>query len=480
MKNEISELLHAISKEEFEKFGDFIKSPYFNKLPRLIKLYDYINGQFSSTEIDSITRESISKYMYPNEEFKNESIRKLLSDFARMLENFLAQEEFEQNEWDKKIYILRGLRTRRYDDKFFKRLKEFKTEHKNSTQEIDEFYETNTKLTSQEYDYYFNTNFALNNEINQKKSDGLDFEFIAKKLFLFQYMLSREYVNKDLKFRYDFADEIMKYFEMNSKTLKAEHPILFYTYLGVILVFNGFQETDLIEMKNFLDDKKFYKRKISKPYWDFINYCTVFTNNNKIKYFGDIFFYLKLLDDNNLILDKSELIHYHFKIALEAALRNCEFDWLENFINKHGNKIKHDFKKDMINLSYAKLYLAKNELSKSKEFAGKVGFKDYLHYISSKQILLKIAYEEEDFNLIISIIDTIKKYFYSHDEIPEVYRAGTEEFIDYILKLSKIKENSLLGKEVGFELDEFKLDLKKVLQEVSFSDWLLEKALEFK
>ncbi len=48
------------------------------------------------------------------------------------MKRFLAQEEFEKNEWDKNIYVLRGLRTRHYGDKFFQRLKEFKKDHKNS------------------------------------------------------------------------------------------------------------------------------------------------------------------------------------------------------------------------------------------------------------------------------------------------------------------------------------------------------------
>lgn len=480
MKNEISELLQGISKEEFQKFGDFIKSPYFNKLPRLIKLYDYLIGQYSSAGINSVTRESISAFMYPNEEFKNESIRKLLSDFWKLLEKFFTQEEFESKEWDKNVYLLRGLRTRHYDDKFFKRLKEFKAEHKNSAQEIDEFYETNTKLISEEYEYWYFSKFGERNEINQEKSDSLDYEFISKKLFLFQYMQSREYVNKDLIFRYDFWNEIKMYFEKNGSIIKSEQPMLYHSFLGVVLVFNSFQKPDLLEMRKFLDGQKFYKKKISKPYWDYINYCTAFINKNLYEYMDDIIFYLKLMDENRIILQNRELVHYYFKIALEAALYKKEFDWIESFINKYGDKIKSDFKDDMLALSSAKLFLAKNEFTKAKYYSAKVSFKDYLHYIGSKKILLRIAYEESDLNSIFSISDTIRKYLNTHNEIPEIYRAGTEEFIQYILRLSKIKENNSLGENVDFELGKFRTELKKESREVSFSDWLMEKTFQFK
>jgi hypothetical protein len=475
LKNEISDLLQGISKEEFERFGDYIKSPYFNKLPRLVKLFDYLNGRYSQAGIESITRESISRFMYPEEEFKNESIRKLLSDFARLLEKFLAQEEFEKNDWDKKIYILRGLRTRHYDDKFFKRLKEFKVGHKNSTLEIDEFYETNSKLISEEYEYRFNSKFGDRNEINQEKSDALDYEFISKKLFLFQYMHSREYVISNLRYDYTFYSEIEAYIIKNKEEIIQENPELYRNYLSLLFYFKNFDRKVLKEIETFIKQHKYYRKRINKPYWEFINLCTSLTNLGYLEYYEEVFDFLKLLDDNELILEGKTLNHYFFKIAVHASIYKREFNWIENFIAKYKKYIKYDFKEDMINLTYAKLSLAKNEFAKAKNYADKVSFKDYLHYISSKQILLKIAYEEDDFNSIILTIDTIKKYFYSHSEIPEVYRIGTEKFMEYISKLLKIKEKFLLNEDIEYEIDKFRDELEKEKREISFSDWLLEK-----
>lgn len=480
MKNEISELLSNISREEFERFGEFIRSPYFNKLPRLIKLYDYIKENFAGVEKDGITRESISAFMYPNEEFKNESIRKLLSDFWKLLERFLAQEEFEKNEWEKNIYVLRGLRTRHYDDKFFQRLREFKKEHKNSNQEIDEFYATNTKLISEEFEQCYNSKFDKNNHINQEKSDALDYEFITKKLFLFQYMFSREYVNSNLKYDYTFYSEIETYILKNKEQIIAENPELYRNYLSLLFYFEKFDRKVLVEIKTFIEKHKYYKNKINKPYWEFINLCTSMTNLGYLEYYEEIFDFLKLLDDNELILEGKILNHYFFKIAVHASIYKKEFDWIENFITKYKKYIRYDFKEDMLNLSYAKLFFAKEEFDKAKNYANKVSFKDYLHYISSKQILLKIAYESDDFNAIISTIDTIRKYFYSHNEIPEVYKTGTEEFIEYVSKLSKIKEKFLLDENVDFEINKLRSELEKENREVSFSDWLLKKTNQFK
>ncbi len=475
MKNEISELLQGISKEEFERFGDFVKSPYFNKLPRIVKLFDYLNERYTEAGIEAVTRESISEFMYPKEEFKNESIRKLLSDFARLLEQFLAQVEFEKNEWDKKIYILRGLRTRHYDDKFFKRLKEFKTGHKNSTQEIDEFYETNTKLISEEYEYWFVSKFGDRNEINQEKSDALDYEFIAKKLFLFQYMLSREYVNKDLKYNYTFFEEIEKYVSTNKKRLIKENPDLYRNYLSILFYFKEFDRKILLEIRALIENDKPYERKINKPYWEFINLCTYMTNLGFTEFYDDIFSFLKLLNDNELILERGTLSHYYFKIAVHASIYKKEYDWLENFILKYKKYIKYNFKDDMLNLAYANIYFEKKNYSKAKHSANKVTYKDYIHYTNSKFILFKIAYEEKDFNEINSISDTIKKYFKSHPEIPEIFKKGQIEFTKYAAALGKINENHYLGENVDYDLKEITKQINSETTEIAFKKWLLEK-----
>lgn len=479
MKNEISELLQGVSKDDFEKFGDFIKSPYFNKLPRLVKLYDYLNENYNKPEQEAITRESISRFMYPNEEFKNESIRKLLSDFAKLLDKFLAQEEFEKNVWDKNIYTLRGLRTRNYDDKFFKRLKEFKSQHANSSQEIDEFYETNTKLISEEYDFRFASKFGEKNEINQEKSDALDFEFIAKKLYLFQYMLSREYVNNDLKFRYDFLEEISAYIERNRTKIIRENPELYRNLLGINFIMENYDEGILSQLKSFIDEMEYWEKKKSQPYWDYINYCVVKVNQGFDNYFNEIFHYISLLDSNGLIIPDKSFNHNSFRISASAAIHCKETQWLEKFIVKYKSKIEKEYRNDIVNLTYARLYFEIQDFNRSKQFCGQVTFKNYIFYLAAKNILLKIAFELGNILDIIALKDAYVKYFESHSEIPSVYKTGKIEFANYLLKLAKIKENFEFQKTDNYELDKFIKNLSADTI-VNNKEWLLEKVSELK
>jgi len=479
LKSEISELLSCISKEEFERFGDFIRSPYFNKLPRMIKLYEFLYEDYNDLQKGTLSRESISKYMYPGEEFRNDSIRKLLSEFDKLLENFAAQIEFEKTEWDKKIYTLKALRERNCD-KFEKRLKDYNKEHKNSTEGFDEFYATRLKLISEEFDFYFSSNLNEQNQINQEKSDAIDNEFIAKKLFLFQYMKSREYVNKEVKYSYTFWEEIEDHIKKNKASITKIDPELYRNFLGTQYILSNESEKILEKIKQFIDEQKYYEKKMGKPYWDYINYCMVQTNNGKDSYYENIFEYLKLLDEKELLSNGTGFNQHFFSIASAASRHTKEYDWLESFISKYKNKLKKEFRDDTINSTYALLYFDKGDYEKAKHFACKIGLNDFYLYISAKYILIKIAYEFDDIVEISNLRDTFKKYLSSHPEVPIKITKPNLQFADQLFRLAKIKEKISVDGNDDYEVDEFVRELEKAKKDQIATIWLKEKARQIK
>ena len=59
------EILRALDKNEFKRFGDFIKSPYFNSVEILGKIYDETAKVYPDFENPRLSYEKISKKIYP-------------------------------------------------------------------------------------------------------------------------------------------------------------------------------------------------------------------------------------------------------------------------------------------------------------------------------------------------------------------------------------------------------------------------------
>src|SRR5687768_12031310 len=57
-ESKLAELLGGLTKEEYKKFGLFIRSPYFNKSKTLEKLYEYFKPRLEKLDDPKITKEN--------------------------------------------------------------------------------------------------------------------------------------------------------------------------------------------------------------------------------------------------------------------------------------------------------------------------------------------------------------------------------------------------------------------------------------
>ena len=99
MMSDITEIRKLLSKVEIERFGKFIRSPFFNSEPRFIKLYDFI-----TSGKENITREKIAEEMFgKGTSTLDVRFRKLVSEFMKFFERFLSELEFEKDIYRQKF-----------------------------------------------------------------------------------------------------------------------------------------------------------------------------------------------------------------------------------------------------------------------------------------------------------------------------------------------------------------------------------------
>ena len=92
------EILKALSKDEFKRYGDFVKSPYFNSVEVLGKLFDEIAKVYPDFESTRLSYKKISQKIYPGKEFNEQTIRNLYSKFGNLLKKFIAMENVINDE----------------------------------------------------------------------------------------------------------------------------------------------------------------------------------------------------------------------------------------------------------------------------------------------------------------------------------------------------------------------------------------------
>ena len=92
------ELLKTFSDAEIKKFGDFVRSPYFNKSDRVIKLYDQLKKYHPNYSSPLISKEKIYGRLFPGKKYHDSTLRVVIHLLGEIAEKFITQKRFESNE----------------------------------------------------------------------------------------------------------------------------------------------------------------------------------------------------------------------------------------------------------------------------------------------------------------------------------------------------------------------------------------------
>ncbi|RPI19273.1 MAG: hypothetical protein EHM58_02120 [Ignavibacteriae bacterium] len=482
-KSDITELLSCLSKDEFKKLGDFIKSPFFSIPNRIHKLYDIFYSKYTQDKTPEVSREEIAELIYQDEEKRTDSnIKKLISDFVRTFELFLIHLEFErQNEEEHQLLLLKHLRKKCLTDKYDIKFQDLKKHYLKNTKRDEEYYKFGLDLIDEELSYKFSKNILENPELEQEKSLRIDLNFLYSKLHIFQAMFSRQYfLGNAPKYEWEFLNEINAFVKENIVFLKESHYTIYINYLLLNLLLSPDQKEYFDETKQYLlENEKLIQTDDKVAFFDqLINFCMLKVNNGEIEFEKDIIELVKKEDELDIIKRANELDFVTFKIVIESCIGQKEFDWLEYFIVKYGKLINPEYRDNIINISYAKLYLYKKDYQKAHQYQENISYIDYFHYIDAKLILARIGYETGDIEELLNAADTVRKYLKSHKEIPANYYEGYLMFINSLLKLLKLQEDSMEYESDDMNINYFIDELKVQKKFIYAGNWLIEKAEE--
>jgi hypothetical protein len=115
--SKVYQILSAMSTEERERFGTFMRSPYFNTRPQLVELFDILIATFTSKSGKTPLKSDAYRLLFKvkKEGFDYDSkmdshLRKLLSDLKGLADRFLGVEGFFSRESNATPFVLEAYR----------------------------------------------------------------------------------------------------------------------------------------------------------------------------------------------------------------------------------------------------------------------------------------------------------------------------------------------------------------------------------
>jgi hypothetical protein len=474
-KSNLIELLKVFTPKEFREFGDFVKSPYFNKNEKVINLYNYIKKYFPNLENEKLDKEKVYESLTGKKEYNDGLMRTLIFSLSKLAEEYFYHSYTTQIEKD--ITYLDFLFNVKGSDKLFE--KKYKQVYDSLEKEI----------SKNQYHYYCLYRLqSLRTGFNSKKRAFLnkkDFheqdEIDTLNSLLSFYLLAAlpEYrffynqanvVNMDLKF--SFLDEIIAFLKRTGFHKKV--PELNLLFNELLLVKEG-------------DEKYFYAvKEIAMKEIDNYSYGLRYNTigllanraltdyyNGKDKFLQERFEIYDLIIRKGLY-KKFEVGHFDdmlFKNIVSTALQLNKVEWTENFIKEYIDKINPEDRENSLNLNLARLSFYKGNYDEALNHLSEIKNVNHIHYKTEIKILtLMIYYEQKRNDEVVTVIDNYRHFLSNDTLLPEVRKERNYNFLKFTNDLIKLKENT--GSKTIHDLE---YELKNTPNTYE-KEWLLSKA----
>jgi len=478
--------ISLIPSDHFFKFKEFVSNSYFNKSNRLINLCKFISVNYDDVKNNIITRENLSHIIYPDEPYKDASIKKLISDFNKLIDKFVCFDFLEMNEIDRDLILLRAYRKNNYKDKFHKLYQDIKNKININNYETDEYFNKLLELENELFELNFYNPYKENFQNCINKSNILDINFIANKIYIYQTLTAISSMDSSLKFDYPFMKIINEYIAKHKQEIILNYKEIYRNYLQLCLQLNPDDIDKFNELKEFIYEK-YSGRFLIKPIIDLTNlisYIDHYSKKVNISHSEEVVnAYSKILD--NYLYKYIEVIHqYDFKRVIDSAISINNIKFAKDFFEAFKDKISKNFREDMKNYAQGYLLYKEKKYEKALYYLLLVSNQEYHHYLTTNKLILKIYYDLKYTDKAYNLIDSYKKYFKNHIEISPAFKKRNEEFIylyEKLLKLSEVRDKKVLI----FDIAEMREIYKKVKDKPTDYKWIegkicdLEKQVSF-
>ncbi|MFN3940302.1 MAG: hypothetical protein ACK4IY_06925, partial [Chitinophagales bacterium] len=172
------------------------------------------------------------------------------------------------------------------------------------------------------------------------------------------------------------------------------------------------------------------------------NYCVKRINEGRENYLRELFNLFRLMIQKNLVLDGNIISQWTYKNIVTTGLRLKEFTETEQFIHEWYVKLPEADRDNAYQYNLAVLHYESKQYKRAMQLLNKVHFTDPNYYLDAKTILLKIYFEQEAYEAVHALKDTVKIYLLRDTLLSKNQKMLYKNLFTYTLKLYKLKYES--------------------------------------
>nr|MBS0038524.1 hypothetical protein [Saprospiraceae bacterium] len=466
----VVKVIETFSTVELNRLEKFIASPYFNVNEPMTRLFSIVHEAVKNETLESLDKESVFSELYPRKKYSDSRFRKLCSDLLKLIEEFLAIEQFKDNPLHEAGYLMQSIANRKIDPMYNSVLKSARRLSSRQYEMAASYYYHQYEI-EKNYFYMLESEMKRETRLNLEQiAKNLDHFYMAEKLRYYATALSQKYFATQ-EYKLLFMDEILSHLEMQDYSDIPQISVNL-AVLKVYMYPDNEEYYYQLKSEIFKNIDRFPTLEARDIFFAALNFCVRKGNKGVEGFIKESFLLYQFALDKNYLYYHGELTPWTFKNIVFVGLRLKEFDWVENFIHRYSRFLSDEHRNNAVTFNLARLYLYKKDLGKVLELLREVEFDDMSYSLSSKAMLLATYYDLDEIDALHSFLNSFRVFLNrKKNQLPDQRRKNYLNLIKYVKKMSSLNPYD----------KQAIVSLKKELEntkDVADMQWLMEKLAE--
>lgn len=465
-------LLKTLSGRNRIRFQKFLNSPIFNENLEVIRLFEWLErGLADEIELKKLSKEETWEHLFEGEAYNDDRLRRLFSELTKLVMQFLALEDYQNDISSEALYLLPALNENRLQKHFVGAVRQIKNQMEKKGHQNARYHFISYQIERQSSIHLERTVHKGKELEHSEKADfHLDCYYIIRKLWHYIGLLILKDVRSiemNMHLFPDFLNHIA-----NSKFIEV--PVIKVYYNTVLVFLNQEDDNQFLKFRELLEmySHCFSKEELEGIYLAAQNYCAFRINKGDLNYYKELFNIYKTLIKESLVYSRGGFNPGVYKNIITVGLMVDEPKWVENFIQEYSQFLPKANQDNDTNYNLAKVYFHQKDYEKVISQLREVEYKNLVYSLGGKLMLLKTYYELKEVNALDSLIDSFRIYLHRNKLISRDVRQQYMNVLRFVRKLplEKTYDKESVQKLKG------QIEGCKAL---AAKQWLLEKVREF-
>lgn len=429
-------ILKTFLPKEFKRLRALVLTESRDK-PELLLLLDLLKKAHPNFTDERIERSKMFEVVFPGMAFNEKALRYLLSDFTKILEEYLIHYRLNQNQKQRTSLLLQSYRDRELD-KLFSGLyeKESKKIKKEKVRDLNHYLHQ-FRISEILSDFEFASLDHTGADIIAQNIDKLDQFYIASKLRSACILQNFQ----DLRIS-EYQPVLLNRINELIATTELKEVTFIRIYQKILLTLTD--PDNEVHYQNFMDDletchDEFTQEGLNEVYSFAKNYCVKKINSSRPEYLKILFELYKQMLERNVLFRGGYLPQWDYKNIITLCCKLNDIQYGERFLEDYKDRISSDFRHNAYHLNAANLSFYKKDFDTALTLLNKVHLSNTNYHIETKTTLMRCYYELEEIIPLFSLFDSFNIYLKRNKDLSKSRKNNYTYFIKYLKRITRIR-----------------------------------------